>query len=107
MSLIDHVLNQDGKIINTTTNKHGDQKVTTQVPIKLRFRYITNIDRNVNREGINSDAIVWLSPDTAAQEGTILFTEEKYWRIVTLIKARRLSGSQVEFVKAFVNQHSL
>jgi len=107
--MLAHVFNQTGKIINTTTDKHGDQKVDSETEISLRFRYITELDKGVNREGVMtaSDAIVWMAPDTAVEEGSILYIDSKYWRINRLIRARRMSGSTVEFLKAFVDAHNL
>jgi hypothetical protein len=105
--ILAHAMNQDGKIVTTSRDKHGDQVVTEETDIKLRFRYITDVDRNTNREGLGSEAMIWLSPDLAVVEGTILFAEDTYWRVQKLVKARRMSGSQVQFLKAFVNKHAV
>jgi hypothetical protein len=108
MGIISHTLNQEAKIVTTTQDKHGDQISSSETSIKCRFRYITELDRNSNKEGLESfDAIVWFEPDANIQEASIIFADGKYWRINRLIKARRLSGSIVEFLKGFVKKHDL
>jgi len=108
MSLISHVLQQDATKITTITDKYGDQLEDSNLPLKCRFRYITEIDNGTNQEGIRSgEAIIWFEPDADIQEGSIVEVDGKYWRVNRLIKARRLSGNAVEFLKAIVNNHQL
>ena len=105
--MIQHILNQDASLVQTTQDKHGDQKQSSTEAISIRFRYITDVDKNVNREGMTSEAIIWCAPDTAIAEGSILLVEGVYWRVVRLVKARRMSGNEVQFLKAFVDRHVL
>lgn len=105
--LLAHAMNQDGKLVEVSRDKHGDQVITSETDIKLRFRYITDVDKNVNRESLGSEAIIWLSPDLTLVEGDIIFAEDTYWRVQKLIKARKMSGNRVEFLKAFVNKHAV
>ena len=106
--IIDHTLTQTGYIIPTTTDAHGDQIAGTPEAITCRFRYVTGIERQTNAEALAGiDAIIWLRADEEAEEGTIIQVDGKYWRVDRLIKARKLSGSTVEFLKAFVVKHSL
>lgn len=108
MGIISHILNQDGKIVTTTKDKHGDQVKTSEASVKCKFRYITQVDKNVSREGLDSsDAIIWFEPTENVIEGSIIKVDDSYWRVDKLVKARRLSGNTVEFLKAFVKKHSL
>lgn len=104
--MIDHLRNQTAYILTTTQDKFGDQKEASRKAIKVRFRYMTDIDRNVNREAITADAIIWFSKDEAVTEGTIVQVDDKYWRVNTLIKARKMDET-VQFLKAFVEKHTL
>lgn len=106
MSLITHLLNQPGKIIHTAKDKHGDQGVSSEEAIDLRFRYVTALEDGQNREGIISDAIIWVEATQPVVEGTILFADSKYWRVDRLIKARKMAGA-IEFLKLFVNKHEI
>ena len=106
MNMIGHILSQDATIVTTTTDKHGDQVLGEETAIKCRFRYITQVDRNVNQEAVRSAAIIWFSPDAPVVEGTIIGAEGAYWRVQQLVKARRMRGSTVEFLKAFVDKHA-
>lgn len=105
--MLAHIFNQAGKIIHTELDKHGDQVVTSETSILCRFRYITALDVGENKEALLSDAIIWLAPESDVMEGSILFADGKYWRVGRLVKARRMSGSTVEFLKAFVNKHEV
>ena len=105
--MIDHILNQDAEIITTTTDRHGDQIEQSSTSVKCRFRYSTIMEKNLQREGLDStDATIWLSPDTEVSEGTIIKVDGVYWRVDRLIKARKMDAD-IQFYKAFVNRHSL
>jgi len=106
--MLSHTYTQSAKIIVTSKDKYGDQKQTSQASINCRFRYITEVDKGVNREGMEAfDAIVWVAPETAIEEGTILQIEDKYWRVNRLVRARRMTDSTIQFLKAFVKRHEL
>lgn len=106
MGIISHILNQDAQVITTIKDKHGDQVIDSSIDTLCRFRYITDLDKGPNREGVtSSEAIIWFEPTENIVEGNIVKVDDKYWRVSKLIKARRMSGSNVEFLKAFVNKH--
>lgn len=108
MSIISHTLAQTAQIITTTTNFDGDQIQTATESILCRFRYVTEIDRTNNAESIDSaDAIIWFEPTANISEGSIVLVDGHYWRVDSLVKARRLVGSTVMFLKAFVKRHQL
>lgn len=106
MTLLTHILDQTATVVTTTTNGYGDQVETSSVDIPCRFRYITNVDHNINAEAINSEAMVWFEPDADVAEAAILLIDGAYWRVDKLIKARRFS-STIVFLKAFVSKHQL
>lgn len=105
--MITHILQQECKIVTTTTDKHGDQIASTETPIACRFRYITSLDKGVNSEALSSEAIIWFDPDANIVEGSIVYADGKYWRIKQLVKARKMSGDTVEFLKAFVDKEEI
>jgi hypothetical protein len=108
MSMISHILLQDAKLITTETDKHGDQVLVATADVSCRFRYITELDRSANREGlVGADAIIWFEPTENVAEGSIVLVDGLYWRIDRIIKARRMSGSTVEFLKAYVTKHEI
>lgn len=109
MGILSHALEQDAKLVTATINEYGDQVPSEETTIKCRFRYITQLDKNVNSENVDAgnDAIIWFEPDADVVEGTIVKVDGVYWRIDRLIKARRLVGNTVHFLKAFVNRHQL
>jgi len=104
--MIDHLRNQTGYIVNTTTDKHGDQKQSSLTAVQIRFRYQTSISTQPNREAIESDAIIWLAKDASVEEGTIIKYEDDYWRVKTLVKAMRNDGV-TQFLKAYVDKHTM
>lgn len=105
--MLSHLMIQDAQLVTTVKDSHGDQVQTTTQEIKCRFRYITDVDRNINRESIDSQAIIWLDPSLPVEEGSVIAVEGSYWRVERLVKARTMSSTNVEFLKAFVNRHTL
>lgn len=105
-SLLTHILDQTAVIITTTTDKYGDQKSEGTETVACRFRYITGVEKNINQEALNSEAMVWFEPTANIAESNIVLIEGSYWRIDKLIKARRFD-KEVQFLKAFVTRHQL
>jgi len=109
MGILSHAITQAGKLVEATIDKYGDQVASDETSVSCRFRYITQIDRTTNIEGVGTgnDAIIWFEPDVDVQEGSIINAEGAYWRVERLIRARRLSDSTVLFLKAFVNKYEV
>jgi len=106
MGILTHILSEECELLTTSKTKYGDQEQTATTTVSCRFRYITNVDKNLNAEAINSDATIWLDVDTDASEGQIVKYGGKYWRIDRLIKAHRFT-SEILFTKAFVQRHDI
>lgn len=100
------MLNQEAVVYETETDKYGDQKSVSSQTLPCRFRYITNVDRNVQAESMGSEAMIWFEPTAEVAEATIVQIDNGYWRIDKLVKARRASND-VLFLKAFVTKHQL
>lgn len=108
MSILSHALAQTAQLVTVTTDFHGDQVFQSQQTIPCRFRYVTELQRTNYSETIdNTDAIMWFEPNAPVQEGSILGIDGKYWRVDSLIKARRLVGSNIMFLKAYMRRHQL
>lgn len=106
--MLDHAFTQSGYLIPTTTDEHGDQIAGTPVAITGKFRYVTGVERGMNVEALEGiDAIIWLASDSTATEGSILQFDDMYWRVDRLVKARKLSGDTIEFLKAYVKKHTI
>lgn len=105
--IIDHVLTQNALILETITDRHGDQQVVDSTTENVRFRYITEINKGNMAEGLSTaDAIIWFKSNTVAKESSIVYVDNKYWRVDKLVKARRLSNSNVLFNKAYVTAYA-
>ncbi|MFA5634105.1 MAG: hypothetical protein WC973_03060 [Candidatus Dojkabacteria bacterium] len=108
MSLIDHALQQNAIIFETEDDRYGTQKVTNAYNEKVRFRYITELDKNTYMEGLSSSqAMIWFGVDTKAKETSIVRVDGRDWRIEKLVKARRLKGDTIFFYKGFVSAFKL
>lgn len=107
MGVLTHAIAQSCQIIEYEVDFHGDQVETSRRDTLCRFRYITQLNRSDYKESIdNIDALAWFEPTEDVSEGSILFVDNAYWRVDQLIKARRLVGSNVMFLKAFLRRHS-
>lgn len=107
--MLSHAFTQPCTILTNDTDIHGDQVGSSGVETLCRFRYATEVDRGVNREGLTtvSDAILWLAPEEPVVEGQIIQVDGKSWRVDRLIKARRLKSAAVLFLKCYVNAHAV
>ena len=106
--MIDHILTQDGFDVPVTVDSHGDQIEGSPVAMKCKFRYVTGTEKGVNKEAlIGIDAIIWRDADASIQEGSIMKIDDKFWRVERLVKARKLSGDTVEFLKAYVQKYKI
>lgn len=106
MGTISHLLNQTLVIVETSTDRYGDQELVGQLSVPCRFRYITEVDKMTLAEAEASDAMVWVEPDAPIQSASILFIDEVYWRIDRMIKARKMDDT-VEFLKVYLSRHEL
>lgn len=108
MGMLTHALQQTWEKVEDTLNFDGDQVGSVVGTLPCRFRYITQLDRTNSAESIDtSDAIVWFEPTADIAEGSIGRVDGSFWRVDSLVKARRLVGSNVMFLKAFVKRHQL
>lgn len=108
MSLLDHALQQDAMVFETEDDIYGTQIVTDAYHEKVRFRYITEIDKATNIEGLMSpEAMIWFGVNTHAKESSIVRVDGRDWRVDKLVKARRLQGPNIFFYKGFVTAHKL
>jgi len=108
MSLLTRILQQTWRSVEFNTNFDGDQVPTAYADIACRFRYNTQLQSNDHAELVDTnDAIVWFEPSANIKEGDIGQVDGKYWRVDSLVKARRLVGSTVVFLKAYVKLHEL
>lgn len=99
MALLDKYLVQSCSIVQTSRNSYGDYIYQILVSEPCRLREISTIRRNAHQEVNDSDAMLWLSPTTAAVKGSIILFDGVYYQIERIIKARKLDDATVHFVK--------
>jgi hypothetical protein len=104
-TVISHALTQTCTIIETSLNRFGDYVEQDGAQYRCRFRDITDISELPNNETTGSQAILWLDANAPVQRGTIVKIENEYFRIDRITKARKLTSSNVEFIKCLVEYH--
>jgi len=104
MGIISHLLNQTTTALITIRNKYGDQDYSSGVNESCRFREITGLDKNSNREGIKADALLWLEPTSTVVEGSIVRVEGRFYRVNQIVKARKMNGT-VQFLKCLMEKY--
>ena len=97
--MLERYLVQEGKLITPTRNKYGDYEDESSEVVACRFRYITTLRRATHQEIRDADAMVWFAPDTTVSIGQPFYFEGVYFQIERINKARRLGGSDVQFIK--------
>jgi len=105
MGMLSHALKQVCSVQHSHINKYGDIVLDSIESLPCRFRYIDEVQRFTNREGITSDAMLWLEPTANVTEGTVIYIDGMYFRIQRITKARKLSGSTVHFLKCMLEAY--
>lgn len=95
-------MTQTCEILETELNVFSDQEKTATIVSRCRFRWITELNASGGREEIRGDAFLWLPYDADVVEGTIVKVDDEYFRIERLIRARKLEGDQVQFLKCIL-----
>lgn len=100
MGILTHALKQECQIITTSKDVYGTLKEDSATTVPCKFRHIVGVQQvGLNREDIDADALLWLEPDVDVREGSIIKFENEYYRIERFVKARRLSETDVHFLK--------
>ena len=89
--------------VATSLNSYGEYAHTGSAESLLvcHFREITQLVENANQETVQSDAMGWFNPDASISIGAIFrFSDEEY-RVIRLVRARRLSNTAVQFIKVY------
>lgn len=106
MDSFDHIFNQTCDILTTTVNAYGDQIETDRVASDCWFRESTQVQGVGNQEDLSSsDALLRLPADAVVTEGSLIYIEDRYWRINKLTKARRFS-EEIVMLKCQLQKHN-
>lgn len=97
--MLEDYLVQTCYIVTPSRNKYGDFTVSTRVLENCRFREITTLRRVPQQEVNDTDAQLWLAPDTTATREKLVLFDGIYYQIERINKARRLGETEVQFVK--------
>lgn len=106
MGLLTAILQDTATIYTQSYNKHGDVVKTESASYPCRIRYISELDRTLNMEEMDSDAQAWFEPTAPITEGTIFSIDDIEWRVQRVLKARRFIGN-VLFLKTLLKRHDI
>lgn len=105
MGMITHILTQTCGVQHSHVDEFGDIVLDSIESLACRFRYIQAVERQANREGLTSDAMLWLEPGANVEEGDVVYFEGEYFRIQQVTKARKMAGSTVQFLKCLLESY--
>lgn len=109
--MLDSYFTQRVVIVPTKRSLYGDIIVDPtgrQIRCYCRFRVIESAITTNNKEERRSDeAMVWFSPKMPIVDNGILFYENRYWKIVKINEARRLGGTQIQFLKCWASSYQV
>lgn len=88
--------------VTTTRNSDGDYIASGTTALKCHFREINEILTDSNNQVIQSDAMMWFEPDVNVSEGNIIKIYGEHYRVERIVKARRLRGTSVLFIKVWL-----
>lgn len=112
MSIISHLFNATAEKITVAKDEYNDYSYTsTGSTVSCYFREASRLDEaGTNRENEVSDAVpqIWFDPGVDTQEGDVWLVhgdEDTYWRIKSIVKARKAGNSAVQFLKCDTERH--
>lgn len=97
--MIERHLVQRCELIKAVQNKFGDYEYNTESELKCRFREISTVVKTGRGEINDSDAMLWVLPDSSVVKGSLIKFENVIYQIERITKARKLGSNHVEFIK--------
>jgi hypothetical protein len=94
-------------LITNSRNAYGDYTASGTTNIACHFREINEVITNSNNEAVQSDAIAWFEPASGVTRESLLLINSEYYRVVKIVKARRLRSPAVLFVKAYLRHYGV
>ena len=97
--MLERYLVQVCEKVNYTDDDFGQRRATTTETLACRWRDIPRRERSAQMDYEDSDSMVWFAPGTDVAEGDILLFEGQSYEIRRINRARKLGGTQVQFLK--------
>lgn len=91
--------------VTHTRNEYGDYVASGETKLKCRFWEVNQIQITGNNEAIQSDAIMWLEPDIAVEEGDIFKFEGNHYRVEEVRKTKPLRRTALDFIKCRMTKY--
>lgn len=102
--MLDDYFVHDCTITKQVYDEYSDLRDTGSFTSKCWFREISSLERSQNREVETSDAMAWFKPSEDISEGDLLAVQSQNYRIMQIVKARKLGRQNVEFLKCFLER---
>lgn len=102
-----HRLVQRAYLVSTTPNEYGDNVYQTAgAAIPCLYRDISTVSRrNINREQVELDGLLWFDKDHTPAKGDVYLLDAEYLRIEKVIAARRrVANNALMFYKCEVTK---
>lgn len=93
--------------VTTSRNSYGDYTASGQTAIDCHFRYINQQISDSNNQVIQSDAMLWVEPDSGIDRKTIIKFEGEHFIVEKVTKARRLRETDVQFLKCDLKKYGV
>jgi hypothetical protein len=93
---------QSCTIVKKQYNEYSDPIYSSGVTEYCRLRKISKTDRvshGVEDSFDDSDAVLWLKPNTSAKVGDVVIYESETYEIDKFNEARKLGSNTIEFIK--------
>lgn len=92
--------------VSSSRNRFGDIVYGASEVFRCRFREINDLTRSVDgREQLQCDALVHFDSKAGISIGDILVYNGAYYRIDSIVKARRGGSTNIEFIKCGLLRH--
>jgi hypothetical protein len=106
MSKVSHLFNQSCHLMTAVVNGYGESVPVSTKLVPCRLREITGLEKTGNREEYNCDAILWVNPDVAIKEGSVISCNNVGFRVNKIIVARGAT-SEIQFLKCLLDRYEV
>lgn len=103
--MLEHYFVHGCTLYTQTPDEYNDLRITNSTVTSCHFRDGRTLDSNLPaHEAEGADAMAWFRNSEVVNEGDILTVDGNSYRIIKVLKARRLGETRVQFIKTYLER---
>ena len=103
--MLEKYFNHSCTLYTQTVDEYNDIRTTNSVLTSCHYRDNNSLNSNTpNREEEPADGMAWFRASETVDKGDVLTVDGNSYRIVRVVKARKLGSTTVEFIKCWLER---